>query len=127
MAQQPKEHEIGKCLTVHHRSQIELHVCLPRDAVVVAQQSELQTVGDKAPHRFHSAIQQFLDQAVRAGASRASYARCPVVEIDVPSYKMNRNLLPGMGHRIATTVDLTCSRWLQTSVPKFRKERQQPL
>ena len=49
VAQQPQQHEIGVDLAVHHGFEVELDIGLPRQADVVAQDAQLQPIGEEAP------------------------------------------------------------------------------
>ena len=68
VAEQPEQGEVGVDLARHHRFEVELDKGLAGQAGVVAQDAQAQAVGDEPPEMLVGAVEELLDQAVRAGA-----------------------------------------------------------
>ena len=66
VADQPQQGEVGVELALHHRFQVKLHVGGAGQADVVAQDAQAQAVADDAPQMVVGAVEELLQQAVRA-------------------------------------------------------------
>src|SRR5581483_6596718 len=103
MTDEPEQREIGINLPLHHRLQIEFDERLPREHLVVAQNSQAQPVRDESPQVRLGAIQQNLHETVWAVARRARDTRSTLVEINAKTNEVNRRVLPSVrnGVRVA--------------------------
>lgn len=80
VTEEPEQHEVRVDLAVHHRFEVELHVGLPREARVVAQDAQAQSVGEEAPEVPLGAVQELLDETVRADPCGASDSGSALVQ-----------------------------------------------
>ncbi|HWQ34037.1 MAG TPA: hypothetical protein VNQ79_14400 [Blastocatellia bacterium] len=127
VAEEPQQREVGVQLAVHHRFEVEFDIGLPRQADVVAQDAQLQSVRDEAPQVRFRTVEQFLHHSVRRDAGRSRYACRAFVKLHFRADQMNRRLLPGVRDGIASAINLDGFRGLQPAIPEFTEERQQPL
>ena len=127
VAEQPEQHEVGVQLAVHHRLQVELHVGLPGQGGVVAQQSQHPAIGDDPPEVVVGAIEQLLHQAVRAGTGGTLDAGAAAVQRDVAADQMDRRVVPAVGDGIRLAVDTDAApQRQQPPVAQLVEQRQQP-
>lgn len=68
---QPQQRKVGVEFAAHHRLQVELDVGGAGEADVVAQHAQAQAVAEKAPQVVIGAIEELLQQAVRAAGTTA--------------------------------------------------------
>ena len=65
MDQEPQRHEIGVKAASEYPFQVGLNVCRARQARIVAQQAQFQSVGSDAPARRFIGVQQLLNKQAR--------------------------------------------------------------
>jgi hypothetical protein len=64
VAEEPEESEVGVDLAVHHPGEVDFDVGLAGEALVVAEDAELEAVRDEAPEVAFVAVQELLEEAV---------------------------------------------------------------
>jgi len=119
MAEQPEHDEVGVDFAIHHAFEVELDVGLARQADVITQQAQSQTVGYKTPEMVVATIQQFLYQAMRAGAGCACDPGGAAVEVEAVADQMHGTVVPEVGNGIALAVDLSGPGCRQTAIAEF--------
>src|SRR5260370_35790287 len=68
VTEQPQQHKVGVHLAVHHGFQVEFDVGLPREAHIVPQKAQPQSIRDQAQESTVVAVKDFLHEAMRAAA-----------------------------------------------------------
>ena len=121
MAEHPEQREVGEDLAVHHRLEVELDVRLAGQGGVVAEDPQPAAVGQEGPEVVVRAVQELLDQPVRAGRLPA-----PAVEVDAESDQVDRGLLPGVRDRVGLVLDRHWLRRDEPAVAEFLEQRQEP-
>lgn len=116
VADQPEQGKIGVELAIKHGFEVELKVRLAGEAHGIAQDAQPQAIGDEAPLPCVTAVEGFLEQAMRAGFGSAGDAGLAAVEIDAAADEVDGGLAPEMGDRVTLAIDLDRLGRLETAV-----------
>ena len=122
VAEEPEELEVGILAALEHGEEVELDVGLAGEGDVVAQDAEVEAVGDEGPEVVVGAVEELLHHGVRAFLGGALGSGGALVDADACAEEVDGDVAPVVGDFVGVVVDLDGEVALELAVAELAEE-----